>query len=145
MKLNAELFRQILTEYVAEGLIPVLRRREIPPSDFYEFMRTNPLYKEGYEHAQDARAELFSEEIIDIADNDFDPQRARNRIDVRRWCATKLKPNKFGDRIVHEHEGYIDVRTLLSEARNRIAAPIEVIENTPVDSTLAGQLEELLS
>jgi len=52
-----------------------------------------------YARACEARAEHYAEEIIDIADTETDPQRARNRIDARKWTAVKLLPKKYGDRV----------------------------------------------
>jgi hypothetical protein len=30
---------------------------------------------------------------------------ARNRLDTRKWLASKLAPRKYGDRVEHDHKG----------------------------------------
>ena len=65
------------------------------------------------------------DEIIDIADTEIDPQRARNRIDARRWYASKMKPDKFGDRIDLNINAVVDVSSALLEARQRAAQVID--------------------
>lgn len=52
-----------------------------------------------YARACEHRSELFAEEIVDIADTEPDPQRARVRIDARKWVAAKLLPKKYGEAV----------------------------------------------
>lgn len=51
-----------------------------------------------YDVAREMQAEAIADEVIEIADTEPDPQKARNRMDARRWYAGKMKPKKFGDR-----------------------------------------------
>jgi hypothetical protein len=72
-----------------------------------------------YARAKEERAEVWSEEIVEIADasdRDFIEgeegerrfvdhehiQRSRLRIDTRKWIMSKLLPKKFGDRTTTE-------------------------------------------
>lgn len=52
-----------------------------------------------YARACEHRSEHYAEEIVDIADSDPDPQRARVRIDARKWVAAKLLPKKYGEAV----------------------------------------------
>ncbi len=69
-----------------------------------------------YARAREAQAELLADEIISIADDDENDvtiteegvspkinydniQRARLRVDARKWKASKLYPKKYGDKI----------------------------------------------
>jgi hypothetical protein len=52
-----------------------------------------------YARARDHQADFYADEIIDIADTDEDPQRARLRVDARKWKASKLAPKRYGDRM----------------------------------------------
>ncbi len=61
----------------------------------------------------------MADELIDIADDssldDFDPktgkinqesyQRARLKVDVRKWYLSKLAPKRYGDRLNQVHTG----------------------------------------
>ena len=130
--MDDKLLAEILTDYVGKGLLPVLKERGINPFTFYEYLSKSPDRYNAYSRAQEHRAEMFSEELIEIADNDYDYQRGRNRIEVRRWLASKLKPKKFGDRIAFEVEGQVNIVAALAEGRARVAKRVEVVESTPV-------------
>jgi hypothetical protein len=60
-----------------------------------------------YARAREAQAEHYAEEIVQIADTEADPQRARVRVDARKWTASKLLPKRYGDRVELEHSGSI--------------------------------------
>jgi len=59
--------------------------------------------------AREERGDLLAKEILEIADapceNAVEVQHARNRIDTRKWLASKLAPRKYGDRVEHDHKG----------------------------------------
>ena len=55
-----------------------------------------------YTRAREVQAERNAEEIVDIADTEPDVQRAKVRIDARKWVASKLVPKKYGDRMALE-------------------------------------------
>lgn len=52
-----------------------------------------------YARARDEQADHYADEITEIADTEEDPQKARVRIDARKWVASKLKPKKYGDKL----------------------------------------------
>ena len=76
-------------------------------------------FLEQYKAARDIQAEIWADELTDIADdssNDYmerelrdghtidvvnteNIQRSRLRVDTRKWIASKLKPKKYGDRL----------------------------------------------
>ena len=80
----------------------------------FNWLRTNEEFLNNYTRAKEEQAELFAEEIIEIADdgrNDTYSEeedgflktnhdviaRSRLRVDARKWVASKLKPKKYGD------------------------------------------------
>jgi hypothetical protein len=86
----------------------------------FAWLREKEDFLKQYEMAKAECAEMYAEEIIEIADdtsNDYvdvtdengatgatrlnteHVQRSRLRIDSRKWVASKLKPKKYGDRI----------------------------------------------
>jgi hypothetical protein len=107
-----------------QSLNRLFKERGIKPWDFYSFLDKNPIYAVKYARAQEARAELLVEEIIEIADEEVCPQTARNRIDARRWYASKMQPHKYGDRIDLNITKTIDISSALKEAKERIQLPI---------------------
>lgn len=83
-------------------------------------------FREQYERARCAQAEIIADEIIDISDdgeNDYMRVLAENgecegfrqngefvsrsklRIDARKWCASKMYIRRYGDKQQHEHSG----------------------------------------
>lgn len=112
-----------------------LKENKIDSQAFFEALKEVPLLASKYADAQAARAELLVDEIIDIADNEDDAQKARNRIDVRKWAASKMKPEKFGDRIDVNIKGTPDIKSALEEARNRIRQVIEITTTQVLEST----------
>lgn len=75
----------------------------------------------AYVRAQEIRADLLADQIIDIADDDErDPHRARNQIQARQWIASKHNTRRYGDRIDLNVTQTIDVSATLSEARARL-------------------------
>ncbi len=77
-------------------------------------------FEQEYARARRVQAEMFAEEIIDIADDTFGDtttgkdgdsvtgreniQRSRLRVDARKWIASKLLPKVYGDKIQHTGE-----------------------------------------
>jgi len=90
-------------------------------STVYEWLFRHPSFAEQYTRAREEQADTLADEIIAIADED--PVMAeyrdkdgnlvdikidsgyvnyqRQRIDARKWTAMKLKPKKYGDKVVH--------------------------------------------
>lgn len=52
-----------------------------------------------YARAREEQADYYADEITEIADTEADPNKARVRIDARKWAASKLKPKVYGDRL----------------------------------------------
>lgn len=87
---------------------------------FHLALNADPILTDLYTGAQHAIAEDLAEQIIEIADSEPDAQIARNQIDARKWYASKVKPNKFGDRIDLNVNQTVDIRGALTEAINRV-------------------------
>lgn len=70
-----------------------------------KWLDANPAFASAYARAREHRAEHFADEIISIADEvDGETesgvvQAARLRVDSRKWCASKLLPGLYGDKI----------------------------------------------
>lgn len=82
-----------------ESLTKICKEKGVP--DFSTIMRwlaDSDELRDQYAGAREASADFYADEIVEIADTEADPNRARVRIDARKWCAAKLKPKKYGDR-----------------------------------------------
>ena len=87
-----------------------------------------PAFGRAMAQAREDHIEAIADEMQTIADTDVDPQRARNRIDVRRWRASKLKPETYGDRVDVKVNHTVNLTEALAEARKR-TRPIRDLEN----------------
>lgn len=106
-------------------------------------------FREMYYYARRVQAEMYIDEIIEIADetaDDWKPvynkngvqngwkpdneaiQRSRVRIDSRKWLAAKLVPRLYGERVDVSHDLTGDLAELLKTASNKdngLPPPIE--------------------
>ena len=88
--------------------------------------------REQYARARDSQADVYADEITDIADmaSVEGVQVARLQIDARKWLAGKLAPKKYGERVTQELVGAND-------------GPIQ-FEESPADK-LRGRLDAIAS
>ena len=114
----------INTVYAGGHVADCLRDLGMHPALFYNVLNSTPELFDAYTRARHFRAELMADEIVQIADTDPDPQRARNRIQARQWRTAKLDPKTFSDRIDINVTQTVDVASALSEARSRILRPV---------------------
>ena len=56
-----------------------------------------------YTRAREDQADYFADDVVTIADDEPDPQRARVRIDARKWFAGQVKPKVWGAKVQNEH------------------------------------------
>jgi hypothetical protein len=68
---------------------------------FNSWRKQTPELQAQYDRAREDQKETFFEELIHIADTEPDPQRARNRMDARKWAWARMDPKRFGDRTIH--------------------------------------------
>jgi hypothetical protein len=65
----------------------------------YRWLAKNEEFRDQYARAREDQADSHADQIIEIADTEEDPNKARIRIDARKWVASKLKPKKYGDKL----------------------------------------------
>ena len=119
-----ELFDEICERMVnGESVRSICKDDHMPAiSTLMKILRTNPDRTSQYALATQMRADAMFEEVLNIADdgsNDYmlknaeDPtsfalngehvQRSRLRVDTRKWALSKKRPERYGDRIDHQH------------------------------------------
>lgn len=110
-----EIFLEVIRE-VAEGktLTRVCRdgkdKGYPSASRFLALIEKDPYLLKQYSRALQIRADINAETIVDIADEDTNIARARNRIDARRWHNEKLAPKKYGAKVLSENTTDINIR-----------------------------------
>jgi hypothetical protein len=80
----------------------------------YQWLEKHPEFAQQYARARELQQDRAADEIIEIADNEPDPNKARIRVDARKWRASKLAPKKYGDRVDMNLSG--SVQTMPQEA-----------------------------
>ena len=75
----------------------------------YQWLEANASFAQKYTRARERQQDREVDRIVEIADTEEDPQRARVRIDARKWRASKLAPKKYGDKLDLEHSGQVQI------------------------------------
>ena len=113
------------------------------------WLRDNESFRGQYARAREEQADYYADDIVEIADTESDPQKARVRIDARKWTASKLKPKKYGDRVAVTGPGGGPIQTFdLSklkdltdeelDAAERIHAKLAALGGDPGGEEAAG-------
>jgi hypothetical protein len=124
---SEEVAAQICEELMAgRSLREICRDPGMPGArTVFGWLARNESFQQQYARARETQADWLKEELLEIADdsrNDFVAklrddgstdvvidhehiQRAKLRIDTRKWLMSKLAPKKYGDRIATEVSG----------------------------------------
>jgi hypothetical protein len=89
-------------------------------STFYVWLKEDEEKSKHYAYATEARAEMIFEDILKIADDNSSDEvlnedgipivnhdvinRARLKIDARKWMLSKMIPKKYGERLQHAND-----------------------------------------
>ena len=96
---NEEIAAEILTHIInGKSLSAWCKVAGRPkPGTVYNWIARHAEFREQYARAREEQADTYADEIVEISDTEEDPQRARVRIDARKWVAAKLKPKVYSD------------------------------------------------
>lgn len=123
-----------ICEQIASGmsLRKVCAAKDLPAmSTVFLWISKHREFAEQYARAQADRVVAWSEEIVDIADNSkADTNRAKLRVDTRRWLMSKMDPKRYGDRQEHRHTG-------------ANGGPIQTVDLTKLSGDELAQLESI--
>lgn len=117
------------------------------PSQFtiYNWMTANASFAEVYTRARIAQADTFADQVIEIADTERDPQKARNRIAARQWLARVVNPKRYGEKLELNINEKPSLKDALHAANERIQRPVHDQQDTqqlqsvdPVSNFLLG-------
>lgn len=122
-----------------ESLRSILKDDGMPSNvTVCKWLATDESFLKQYARARELQADALFDETLDIADERgaTEPDavaRARLRIDTRKWMAGKLRPKKYGDKLLAEHSGPdgasihhdVSVSIDLSQASAEVLAALE--------------------
>lgn len=84
---------------------------------FYNWLEKYPDVANKYARARERQQDYEADQIIQIADTEPVPDKARVRIDARKWRASKLAPKKYGDRLDLNHSGAVHLSEAALDAK----------------------------
>lgn len=108
-------------------LTKALQKHGVSPHGFYRVVQSSPEMVASFNRAREISVHQMAAQVIDIADDSDDPIKARNRIDARKWLASKLRPQEYGDKIEINANinNRLDTAAILAAARKRRDEAIE--------------------
>lgn len=131
----------IICERLADGesLKAICEDDEMPArSTVFKWLAENETFSDMYARAREEQADAIFDEILNIADdgrNDWmerrgeedagwitngeNIQRAKLRIDARKWMAGKLRPKKYGEKLELEHGGQVTLTPTINFNANK--------------------------
>lgn len=102
-------------------------------STVFKWLAKHEEFREQYARAREDQADALADDIVRIADEPPPPDSEsgkidsawvawqRNRIDARKWTASKLKPKKYGDKLETKTE--LSGSVELKEIRRVVVKP----------------------
>jgi hypothetical protein len=117
-----------LNKLVEEGIVPSL-------AAYARWTRDNEAFREAVARAQEDRAELWADQLIEIADTDEDANRARVRIDARWKVIGSLLYRRYGVKQSIDINQNVNVAVAHADALLRLAGQAKQIETTYKDVT----------
>lgn len=130
----AKIWPEIL-ERIANGasLASALKKPGMPSYALAKIhLRSDPALREAYDQAVQDRAAFLAEELIELADtpipDDLDPasrsawvQHLRVRLDTRKWVASRVYRQVYGDRVeLSVSHNQISITGALQAANDRV-------------------------
>lgn len=100
-------------------------------------LEKDPELAHHYTRAQQARAEKFADEIVQLADSadNTNWNAVRLQVDARKWVASKLLPKVYGDRLEVEEKRDVSITITIGAETQRAALPdAQVIDVSPIPS-----------
>jgi hypothetical protein len=145
---SQEIAQRICEHIATGGYATNLKRFGLPAeTTVNEWQNKIPEFAAAYARARERRAEVFADQIIEIADTCEDPQKGRLQVEARKWVASKLLPRVYGE------NQRVEVQHTISETAARVLADLaqrqkerkrleaQVIDVTPVHSLDEGVVE----
>ncbi len=121
-KYKQSLVEEILLRYSdGESLTKICKDKHMPKRNtIYRWRSQYPEFRDAYLLALEQHVDALIDEAGEIVDSESDPQRARVRVDYRKWLASRLNRDKYGDKLDVRHNVIIDITPALLEATKRM-------------------------
>ena len=87
----------------------------------YRWRKDYPDFGNAYLLAQEEHIDALIDQAGDIVDSELNPQLARVKADHRRWLASRLNRQKYGDKLDVQHNHTLDITPIISKALERLS------------------------
>ncbi len=133
-KYNQSLGEEILSRYSnGETLTHICKDDDMPKRNtVYRWRLSYPEFGEAYLLAQEQHTDALIDEAGQIVDTELNPQLAKVRADHRRWLASRLNRQKYGDKLEVSHSVSIDIAPALKAAMQRMESLKSPVLDAPV-------------
>ena len=86
----------------------------------YRWRKDYPDFGNAYLLAQEEHVDALIDQAGDIVDSELNPQLAKVKADHRRWLASRLNRQKYGDKLDVQHNHTLDISPALALAAKRM-------------------------
>lgn len=104
-------------------------------NSFWKHRRDNPTFDDDFTRARRASLEELADDLLSVADDVADVQRARLKSDNIKWTLAKRMPEIYGDKIDINVNQQVSVTSALTEAKARLLPAEQAAIPQPVDIT----------
>ncbi len=133
-KFNAKIAVKILEAYSSGKNLDQIEKKKGFPSrrSILRWRSQFPEFGAAYSEALDAYTDSIIEECISIAETELDPKRAKVKIDIRTWIASRINRVRWGDRLEINQTVTLDITPALKAAVARMKAVAEPVKTLDV-------------
>jgi len=109
-ELGAEICKRMVTRCPIRrrmlSLTEICAAEDMPHEETVRrWRKLHPDFGGLYAHAREERTHIMAEEVVEISDQEPDNVRARNRMDARKWFASRVNRRDYGDKVDSEISG----------------------------------------
>lgn len=97
----------------------VLEKLGVSRKDFFAFKAADKAFSQKYAEALEEGIHAQVDDMFGIADDEEDLFRARLKIDVRKWAASKRLSRVYGDNVNVNVQNTVDINVAIMDARRR--------------------------
>ena len=121
-----------LLKFIASGkpASKWLKKHKISHNHMYSQLASDSAFKQEYLRARGNQAHALADQMIEISDEvDEDPASRRIRVDTRKWLASKLNSEAYGDKLQVEATTKVSLIEHLQEITKNVTPIVEELED----------------
>jgi hypothetical protein len=98
----------------------VIKAAGLSIGGFYSILNRYSKVQVAYDQARKIKADRYADEVVAVSDEELDPQRARVKIDARKWVASVYNRALYGDKVDLNLTGALDLRAALTQRQREV-------------------------